>query len=404
MHKRNLVSLGLLSILAAAGTASVAVVGCSGDDAATDAGPDQITSDQINPPPDTGTPDTGTDAGTPRARLTVVHASPAAGIVRICFAIRSTTDAGTVDTIAPFLPLPHSRTAGQIAAGQPYPGLPPGFGGPLSDTGSNLEVLTIVPYVINAAKVAQYSREDGGTPTACDELLKPDAGVALVENQDYWKLAPIPAGTFKAGKAYIVAAVGCPKYSATLFGGEAQAKVKCGTDYTDDDGNLGAKVFEVSKTVPNANQIGAQFLHLSPVVQNVPSLGPDGVVAVFKEGDASTPINPTPSKYLDNAAPATPTAATVSANGILIANAIAGDASTPVPMPLAAVSQLSTGSNTFAYVNGNSYTFIALGDPTLPSYINPLDGGPLAPDAGGVFNGRSIHFLGFPNEFTPPKY
>jgi hypothetical protein len=403
MRNRNLVSLGLLSILAAAGAAGVTVVGCNGDDAATDAGPDQIVSDQNNPPPDTGTPDTGTpDAAIPRARLTMVHASPAAGIVRICFAIRSTTDAGTVDTIAPFLPLPHSRTASQIAAGQPYPGLPPGFGGPLSDTGSNLEVLTIVPYVINAAKVAQYSREDGGTPTACDELLKPDAGIGLVAGTDYQILPAIPAGTFKAGKSYIAAAIGCPKGAAALFGGEPQAKAKCGSTFTDASGNMEAKIFEVSKTVPNANQIGAQFLHLSPVVQA--AVGPDGVAAVLKEGDASTPINPTPVKYGDNAAPTTPTAATVSANGLLIANALSGDASTVVPMPLSTVSQLSTGGATFAYVNGNSYTFIAVGDPTAPQYINPLDGGASSPDAGGVFNGRTLHFLGFPNEFTPPKY
>jgi hypothetical protein len=99
-------------------------------------------------------------------------------------------------------------------------------------------------------------------------------------------------------------------------------------------------------------------------------------------------------------------AALVTADGGVVASGPAGapctvgvDCISPLLYPLPAIDQVTYGSSAPAggsFVNGKGYVFLLVGDPLSPPYINPLDGGASTAAAGGVFNGNSAHFLGFP--------
>jgi hypothetical protein len=72
----------------------------------------------------------------------------------------------------------------------------------------------------------------------------------------------------------------------------------------------------------------------------------------------------------------------------------------PVALPLPVIQQLTYGTMTpppggVAFANGQSFVFVLVGNPLLPTFIDPADGGP-STQGMGVFNGRSAHFLAFP--------
>ncbi len=70
----------------------------------------------------------------------------------------------------------------------------------------------------------------------------------------------------------------------------------------------------------------------------------------------------------------------------------------PTLLPLPTIDQLTYGAAAPAggsFANGKGYAFVLVGDPTVPPYLNPLDGGAAGP-SDGVFNGKFVHFVAFP--------
>jgi hypothetical protein len=70
----------------------------------------------------------------------------------------------------------------------------------------------------------------------------------------------------------------------------------------------------------------------------------------------------------------------------------------PAAFPLPIIQQLTYGqSGGVAFANGMTFAFVLVGNPTLPTLIDPTNGMPCAaPSATCIFNGRSVHFLAFP--------
>jgi hypothetical protein len=74
----------------------------------------------------------------------------------------------------------------------------------------------------------------------------------------------------------------------------------------------------------------------------------------------------------------------------------------PLALPLPVIQELTYGSMTVpstgvAFANDQSFVFVLVGNPLLPTFVDPVDGGPSTQGGGGVFNGRSAHFLAFPS-------
>jgi len=122
MRNKKLLRYGLASTAMAFGALGAILVACGDDDSGVTANtPDasndnNTTGDTGNG--DTGTPtDGGTDSSTPKpANIIVVHGATdygpnnPSGIVRVCYATKTATDADF--TISPLAPLPHSSEPG----------------------------------------------------------------------------------------------------------------------------------------------------------------------------------------------------------------------------------------------------------------------------------------------------
>jgi hypothetical protein len=324
----------------------------------------------------------------------VAHASPDLPPVRVCFAIGQKAD-GSDAAIAPVPPLPDTTTS----PSQPYPGLFPGTGGVLPDLGTDLSSVVVVPYLVVAEKVKNVVR-DGGAPIAtCDAVLAADAG--LVAGGDYFKLPPLPIGTFGAGKTLLVAATGC---LPSVFDPAADI-ASCGGDYSALLGNLALTTFVLDRSAADGAKLGAQIAHVSPGVQgklqqNAPSGLTVGLANVPDAGTFYVPI--AQGVAYKQLAPQTALASPI-ANADLTAVAVAvlnPDGGAPVASfttPLAAIAQASSGdpdaSAAATFKNGANYTFVITGDPTAAATLDS-----------GAPNGRALHLIAFPSDPTVPKY
>lgn len=442
---------GLASAVIGCGAFGGVLAACGDDDSGvtannTDGGKDGTTGNETGGG-DTGTPDNNVPDVKPTptpAKIIVIHGASAyggsvdqtRGLVRVCYATKTSTDPDF--TLSPLAPLPHSKDTDSTL---PYPGIPIGAGGPFPSTGLPLEGISIRPYLVSSAALNERGivGTTGVAATArCNRLLTagfvPDGGFpdssagALAENTDYWKLADIPAGTFKNEKTYILAITGCTG-DATIGAG------KCGPDPatpanpyvptgTPGVGNLRVAVMEIDGTATVAtDEMGVQLVHLSPQYQfgheNVPAAIPPFSPVFGKHAveiaDASTydaaanvrVLGPDASAEV-NFTPAGSATALVKLKGIVTTTGyFAANENDPasdgpfVALPLNnagfvdpangkfTIQYLSEGKtvpNTApAYTNGKAYTFVLVGDPD-----------PLAPGL------KKIHFLAFPNQFTPP--
>ena len=222
----------------------------------------------------------------------------------------------------------------------------------------------------------------------------------------YFELPPIPAGLLLRNKTFLLLATGC-RPTATRRAGVTDGQ--CGPTYNGTTGNLGIIAFELDRS-PRANtEMGVQFAHAAAPANDfvkqpvLPGMVLDGSFTPL--GDAAVAYA---SLNKDAATPVTGVAPTDSF-GVRVQLPVGPDASI-VPVTLAASLpqiQFSTivdsGTPSF-YANGVNYTFVAVGDPNVPQYIDPFDGGPSAPDAGGRPNGYTFHYLGFPNDPTLPPF
>jgi hypothetical protein len=172
----------------------------------------------------------------------------------------------------------------------------------------------------------------------------------------------------------------------------------------------------------DATKVGLQILHLSPGVDNLLAKPAGGktVGQTFTASDAGFVAN----TYADPAAfgalsPAT--AAQVAAPSLLKdgigGRVLTADGGTLVGAggPVVVLQSwgttyvLTTGDKTGAgiatyYPAGKNFTSVIVGSPLAPQFINPLDGGVGAADAGGVFNGKTLHVLVFPSDPNIPKF
>jgi hypothetical protein len=449
MRNKNWLRYGLASTMLACGALSAVLIACGDDDSGVTANtPDSGGTDgNNNNTPDTGGGDTGTDSSPPGptpAKIVLVHAATdygpnnPSGIVRVCYATKTATD--TDFSISPLDPLPHTKAPDSQL---PFPGIPIGAGGPFPSTGIPLESFSIRPYIISAAALAArgITGKEPLTPK-CNQILKsgfvPDGGFAgdasapaLTENTDYWKLGDIPTGTFKNGKTYLLSVTGCTSdASSANFG----ATGKCGPDPAGDGGtpyqptnsagtgNLKIAVLEIDATTTVASdEMGVQVVHLSPQYQ---------IARTVSVGTAVRPFQPvfgspfaqavTPDAGYDAASTVKVGSSEISFNPNGSITAIAklkgivdstgyfaaheddftsegpfipiqlNNAGFPIDAGagLVTIQYLSEGKNVpdqnKAYVNGKTYTFVLVGDP----------------QGSGL---RKIHFLAFPNVFTPPK-
>lgn len=392
MQKNTWIRLGLGSVVAVATTCGITLSACSGDDTVTD---DDATTDGYTPPTDSGPGDSGPDGGE-LAKLIMVHGSPDIPAVRICFSVGLAADLSD-QQMSPLPPLPN-----QISGPLPYPGLFPGTGGVIPRTGTDISSVYIVPYIVSAAKLAALGFvPDAGAPKDCRDALVGDAG-GLVEGTDYWKLPAIPAGTFTTDSTFLLAATGC------LPNTTVAPSAKCGSDYMANTGNFRIRAFKLDRATPAAGMVSAQFAHASSPIQAVLMQGvrpaffhaDGGVTPITGQGGGDGGGGGGTVNFGElkpqTAAPAAVNPAT-DGFGVLYTGADGGTET--MALPLSAIQNLTTGSATPSmFVNGQSYTFVALGDPQEPQFID-MTGDASTPD-GGRFNGRSAHFLAFPND--PP--
>ena len=449
MRNKNWLRYGLASAVVASGALGAILVACGDDDSGVTANPDGGKTDgpgqtDTGGGNDTGSPDATPDSSTPKpANIIVVHGATsygshtdALGLVRVCYATKTTTDPDF--TLSPLAPLPHSKdTDSQL----PWPGIPIGAGGPFPSTGLPLEGISIRPFVISAQALAErgITGNTGAAATArCNKLLQsgfvPDGGfpgdaaaTALTENQDFWKLADIPNGTFKNEKTYVLSITGCTNDATATAGFCGNAPGQANTPFvptgTPGIGNLQIAVLEIDATSTiAADEMGVQVVHLSPQY-NTLRVGTAGAAVrpfspVFGSPTSAIPdasydaasnvrvLGPDASAEIPFTGAGTVTALAklkgiVTATGYFAANEDDPGSTGPfIPIPLnnnqfnpdagaagVTIQYLSEGKTipnaTPAYNNGKAYTFVLVGDPSGSSL-------------------KKIHFLAFPNQFTPP--
>lgn len=411
MRNRRWLRYGLGSLVVASAALGSFLVACGDDEEGTTVTPDGGGTD-------TGTPDTGTpaDTGTPDApaqpdlaKLTIANAATDLGAganftgtnitaVRVCFAID--------DVVTPIPPQPN-RASSALPAG-----IPIGFGGQFPSFGLDLETRKVTPYVMNAQAMKAKGVEStaGSVGPTCDEILKAgavlDGGATFTENVDYWKLADIPSGTFKKGKSYALVLTGC-----TADAEQANVALgQCGPGIAFDDagvGNLKVGVFELDREQAlSATEFGAQFIHASaatsaagvtvrPEIVAPADAGTRG--AIGTEGDAGVAYG---------------SATTMTKlTGVNVDTDLLKVSTIPsVQMPLKGAGSIQLisyppGADGGAqvppgaeYRNGAGFVFIAVGDPTGTQTPTTMVG----PTT--TFNGRYIHFLGFPTDPTIVKF
>ena len=352
-----------------------------------------------------------------RAKVLAVHAAHGLPAVRFCFATGQKDD-GSDANVSPLPPLPNDDTVSK-AAGLPFPAIFPGTGGPIPDLSNDLVGVAITPYFVDAASVKDEVKSNAKA-RACDELLgKTDASLPAAK---FWKLATIPKGTLAHGKTILLAGVGCPADYAGQYDVPGATTQSIAANCGGAPGNLKVSTFVLDNAPGNdPTKIGLQMVQLSPGTDALAaSLGGKVVGQTFVTTDAGTTAN----TFADPAAfgvvaPATaaqmgaPNLATggigasvLTADGGVFVN---GGVPVTVMQSWGLAYVVTTGDKTGAgiatyYAAGKNYTGILLGVLGAPSYINPLDGGAAAPDAGGVFNGKSIHALVFPSDPTIPKF
>lgn len=385
-----MVRLGLVFALCLAVAATLPALGCDGDDTPPAVLPDASKPDA--PTSDAPDDEVAADSG-PRAKVLLAHASPDLPAVRMCFAVGTKAD-GSDAVLVRVAPFPDAT-----AAGQPYPGIFPGSAVVLPDFGVDLSSV-VVPYILVAERVKGVVR-DGGAPIAdCDTVLSPDAG--LVAGGDYFKLAPVSAGTFGAGQSVLAALTGC---LPAVFDPAADAP-SCGADYSPLLGNVALTTFELDRHVADTGRLGAQVVHLMPAVEGkLQQNAPTGVAAGFANvPDAGTFYVPIAQgvRYKQLAPPVALVTPIANAEFTALSVSVLDPDGGAAPLAtyassLAAVARASAGdpdaSASAAFKNGANYTFLLVGDPGAPALLD-----------GGALNARAVHVLGFPSDPTVPKY
>lgn len=477
MQKTTWMRLAFGAVLVNAAVAGALAAGCSGDDTTTksgdasanqsvaeggadssDAGSDVRANDASSDADATSSMDG--DAGPASiAKVYLVHASPDAPPLRFCFGLPMGDGGVTI------LSIPAAPDTSNPAF--PFPGLFPGFGGPLDTHGLDPSAATFNVYAINASAIADQSADggpEGGAEAKCTDLLGATGAGGLVSPSDFFYAGTFQQGMFARGTTWLVALVGCVP-------GESASAALCPASYSADAGNIHFLPWQLDKTTAvDGTQIGAQFAQASSAWDNVLAASggavtaagfaipasavtdaaidavatndagnaSDGAAVVADSGDASTdaPTDATDgaSSAVDASAPASSvfvpivldakygelkpallkgvSGVTYDGKSAFVAQALTADGGTiavrtlwplvPTASQPLSIQTLTWGANTpngAALANGGGFVFVLVGNPaeTNPT-VDPVDGGPAAPGAGGVFNGRFPHILAFPTK------
>jgi hypothetical protein len=428
-----------VTVCSEAGTSFSACTGCGGD-----AGAD-ATVDANGPPADAST-DSPVDSSPPSPATSLVFAHTAPGIppVRLCLG----ASAGSASlSVVPLPALPDSpSTSPSVPALGPFPavasGTPGAFPGAIGALPSiaGLPALNLTFFAVLASSVTgdvSYDGgvgvgPDGGAQESCVALLgQHGLGTAdsppgrLVAGADFFPLAPIPAGTFATSASFLLTMTGC------LPGAVTTGAATCGAGY-DGGNNAQIGVAQLDTTTAPDGGIGAQFAHRSSALEGTPFVDDAGAVVHSAATSGVVPVFITPSSTIVPLQSTEPAIA-FSASGLVPSTAATipydpadagisfgvlllptdGGAPNPVPypagdllsLPLQTVDLLSnwTSSTTLAsssFAAGVTYTFVLTGDPSAqPLFFPTTDGG--AVTLNPSYDGRGLHFVAFPNRFTP---
>ena len=424
MHTKTKLGL-LLAAVATSAFAGALAGGCSDDPVVTKPTDDSGTKADATGGTDGATtdgakPDATPEAGPPKAKALAVHAAYGLPAVRFCFAVGSKDD-GSDGVVSPLPALPYDDAV-STAAGLPFPALFPGTGGALPDTGTDLSNLAVTPYFINAATIKAEVKSNAKLKT-CNDLLSGKEDAGAVSADKFWKLPTLPKGTFAAGKTVLILGVGCPA-GFTEPGLDGGIPSECG-------GTLKTVVVNLDNVTKDAAKIGYQAINVSYAIDSVAkatgsslefsvgSLTADGGIDLKTVVPGTAGAGLMVEKLLPTtAAPTDALPATPDFTKLFVAGGVrqADGGYLPgvggpflVPQALADTYVLTTGDRTLAglpayWKSGQAYTAVVVGSHKQPPYIDPVTGGPLAADAGGVFNGRVLHFLVFPNDPVIPKF
>jgi len=344
-----------------------AAAACGGDDDGGDDGAD--------PSPDGGSAvdsgaaaDSGSaeDAGAalPNATIVFVHASPDFPTVRFCFDLNGQS--------TPLGPQPE-----QPLPGQPYPGLVPGTGGAVPDTGVDPSAFAITPYAVVAEAI--QPAVSGGVAEAqhCNEIIP-----GQVDPGEYVELAEIPRGTLARGASLIAALTGC-----LPAGADPEATpAACGVDYDPAVGNLALRAAPVDRVgSASAGETGFQAVHLSSQAETAQINGLYFAV-VRADGDV-VPIGGRAAFAGEGAGPVNLTEVVAAADAFAVFDgdpAAGGELVLAQPIAVAQANTVGPGQPDYV-VPGKTYTIVLLGDPA----VSPPPGEPA---------GTAGHFLVFPSD------
>ena len=357
----------------------------------------------------------GVDSALPgnTPRLTIINAThdlgPNANVgtsaaVRFCFKQGSVAQNLSV---APVPPLPATAVSGS-PSGAPA-GLYYGAGVTFTTGSVDFAGRIVVPIAMNVRSLGIAGE------ATCDQLVGDTAdagfGDGLRENIDYWTLPRIEVGSIANGKSYILALTGCVGDATTPNPG------KCGAGFVSGGGpglgNLALTTYETTApAMPSTAPLGARFLHLSTQANAFfsqatakGSIKP-GFVSNPADGGGFRPITDVDPPLGKLSALSAVTDVTDGDSFVLGPKSLnPTEAARGVPLLPSSLAAIQTASGLgpstggSVYQNGQSYVFIAVGDPdtteTKP-FLKP-DGTPGGDGGDGSrFNPRFFHFLAYP--------
>jgi hypothetical protein len=362
------------------------------------------------------------------------------------------TVAGGIDPFPDTVTVPGAPFAGL------YPGFGGSTASSPTLAAFDLSTLTIALYALDATQIGNDTADggpDGGKEVPCEGLIGVDGlGTAstlttgkgtLTMGSQYWYLGTIKAGTLAHGTTWIAAVTGC-------FPGEgAAAPAICpASPPYGANGNLTLTPFQLDNTTAVGDGgIGVQFANAAPAWDNantgvngpggttaggvwvatttIPDAGGNGEGGGDGGGDGGgggggpvttlslVPVGVATYGNITKNLVTAPVPLDSTTAGIFSAW-VGSDGGTTAPyppgctpgspttpcaspllLPLPTIDALTNGTvpTGGSFADGKGYAFILIGNPAAPTYLNPFDGGP-ATSGTGVYNGASLHFLGFP--------
>jgi hypothetical protein len=329
--------------------------------------------------------------------LYVVHASPDAPPLRFCLALGAAREGGVL-------------LVGGSLAPTPLTPLEPGRAAPLDLRGLDLDgVVEVIALDATHPAVVASTASDGGPLVPCEGLVgddglgsTSDGGGVLRPGRDYWVVGAVPMAAPQPTTTRLAAITGC-------LAGDPDATLVCPRGYDASTSDLTLLTWALdTSTVVRAGAIGAQFVQASSEWEAFRAANAGTTMAGFVlPSDAAVAVPVAVDAGFGSLAPGTLATTTgvaldgAAAFGVELV-ATSGTLVPPSPFAWSLPQVQSTTWPAGTPEGGNvgpgaGFVFVLVGNPATPSpYVDPVDGGPSAVDAGGVLNGHYPHFLALP--------